>query len=646
LEKTSTLQSLLLLGILAISLWVQLPTLSAGLPYFTKEDEAHHFNRIVRMTQTGDFNPHYFHKPSLHFYLRIPFVGAGFLWGVREGHLRKVQEIETRDSFGIGGYAFTASHPGIVKWNRLFSVFLLLGTLTVLFLIGQSLSLSPPITATSCLLLALSPTTIEHSPTIGVDIVVTFFAALTGYISLRTAQTQKPALLFIAAVCAGLTLSSKYNALPIVFLPLFVSFHLQQSAIGLLLLSAAGILVGFLGGSPYILAELPLFLNQFAYEIWHYGIAGHVNHEAEPGIAQATFYLRWLQSDGLGSLGSLLSLTGLIIAPFLRKRTGILLLLFPLLFSGLMISQKANFIRNMLVVLPYFSLLAGVCLQGILESGVPFRRVVVGLLAGLSLLLLGASGLEYRASISSKPESRVTLEDWVSSTRLENLEVGCAGELWLSSELKQQLHCRTFSAESTQPAMAFQAGYDLIIVPTYLQREFLSDNFFDLLHTIPGTVELTRIVENPAISIFKVKSDLFSSEFHISKNLKEDLEPLLLTTTDKAPCEPGPNRSADERYCWTIQRLTSLKIQPPLPDKIQLRVMSPWPEQKLFLFDHTGEFMATLVPPAGQSSEISIDSAKFGEEQLVYLLTKIVRSPLSHQISEDPRVLGASIEVE
>src|SRR3990167_1306941 len=112
--------------VLLLALWLRLPFVSRDLPYFAREDEAHHFNRVVNMVKSGDFNPHYFHKPSLHFYLRMPVVALSFLWNVSEGHIRSVEDIRTGDPFGLNGYAFAVSHPGIVKWNRSFSVLIIL----------------------------------------------------------------------------------------------------------------------------------------------------------------------------------------------------------------------------------------------------------------------------------------------------------------------------------------------------------------------------------------------------------------------------------------------------------------------------------------------------------------------------------------
>src|SRR5690606_14247362 len=125
--------------------------------------------------------PNYFHKPSLHFYLRMPVVAASFLWGVREGHLRSIKEIRTRDKFGLAGYAITSSHPGIVMWNRAFSVLLSLGVLLFTFLITYEISGSSLLASIATLLAAFSPDAIGESAVIGVDVVMAFFVVASVY---------------------------------------------------------------------------------------------------------------------------------------------------------------------------------------------------------------------------------------------------------------------------------------------------------------------------------------------------------------------------------------------------------------------------------------------------------------------------------
>ena len=103
-RSSINLAPLLFLAITAaIALVWWRPWIEGGLPYLYQEDEAHHHNRTVEMVKEGRFNPNYFLKPSLHFYLRMPVIAAGFLYEVSQGRVRKLEELKTRDPRGLAG---------------------------------------------------------------------------------------------------------------------------------------------------------------------------------------------------------------------------------------------------------------------------------------------------------------------------------------------------------------------------------------------------------------------------------------------------------------------------------------------------------------------------------------------------------------
>ena len=111
-------------AIVLLAAWLRVPYVTRGLPYFYEMDEAHHFQRTVQMVKEGSFDPKYFNKPSLHFYLRMPVVAVSFIVAARAGEIRRVDELATRKLGDTGGWAFTASHPRIAVWSRAFGVYL------------------------------------------------------------------------------------------------------------------------------------------------------------------------------------------------------------------------------------------------------------------------------------------------------------------------------------------------------------------------------------------------------------------------------------------------------------------------------------------------------------------------------------------
>ena len=190
------------------------------MPYFYSEDEGHHFNRLVNMVKAGDLNPHYFNKPSLHFYLRMPAVAAAFLWSARADELQSIQDIDTENPFGLAGYAWGVSHPRIVMWVRSVSIILSLLIILVTFLLTAWLVRSPWIAVGAAWLVACSPALVTDSAKIGVDTLMTFVCLLTIYFAIRTVREPTLGLIVLTGLCAGLAISSKYNAAPIIVLPL------------------------------------------------------------------------------------------------------------------------------------------------------------------------------------------------------------------------------------------------------------------------------------------------------------------------------------------------------------------------------------------------------------------------------------------
>ncbi len=94
------------------------------------------FYIIVNMMKTRDMDPHYFHKPSLHFYLRMPSVAIGYYWAKKNGEIQNFQQIVSSDPFGIANYSFSSSHPRILKVARSFTVLLQIASIFLAYLIA------------------------------------------------------------------------------------------------------------------------------------------------------------------------------------------------------------------------------------------------------------------------------------------------------------------------------------------------------------------------------------------------------------------------------------------------------------------------------------------------------------------------------
>ena len=624
--------------ILLVALWLRAPFIYAGLPYLTDEDEAHHHNRVVNMVKQGDFNPRYFHKPSLHFYLRMPIVSAAFLWSVRAQEVQKVAEIITADPFGIAGYAFSAYPERILIWDRGFSVLLSLISIALVYLIALKLGASSTTAKVSTLIAAVSPAAVSLSATVSVDVVMTCLCLATTLAALLALKAYSFKRLCVVALLAGLAVSSKYNALPIIAVPLAVAMSASSTRLldvcGALILAA----LGFLGASPYILASLPLFLDQFAYEIWHYGVAGHIGHQAEPGLAQARFYLDWLAQDAIGWIGVLCSVVLLVRVARMTAAT-VVTITFPALYFLLMISQRANFTRNMLVLIPYCAIAIAFGLDflaqrslGVLRSHKQAWFYSIGV--AVLILPLAWKSLSLRSQIRQMPESRIDASKWLESLDGES---AIAGQLQFAPQTLSAARHDRVDLNKTSIEQLYQSGYSRVLVPKgAVSQSQLSDTVLE--HSFPGNPWPQRVVANPAIDVFRLELD---PQKKIKLATSADL---VIGRDQQFSCASNDVRA--EGHCWLNHRVAAIELQFNPALGLKLAVMSPWPKQSLARLDPDGKVIELLkgnqLTP-GEWRELEFAPPGSLEKRIVVLIGEI-HVPASYKIGDDKRRLGLAVK--
>lgn len=686
---------------------MRLPGLSLGLPYLYDEDEAHHLNRSVEMVRTGDLNPHYFLKPSLPFYLRLPFVGAGFLWEVKKGRIRNVKELITRDDFGLGGYAFTASHPGVVKWVRGASLIAGLLVVTFAFLLAWELTASGFIALWSGVIAAISPPLVEYSTQVGVDIFCACFATATIYASVLLVKNFSWYRFLAASGTAGLCVSCKYNLAPVVFVPvvaLFTSLGLKGArwALGSLAVSV----IFFLVGTPYALSSLPFFLDQVAYEVWHYSVAGHEGHQGEPGWSQFKHYLLWLSRDATGVVLLVFALAG--VAAVLKRsiKAGVVVLVFPLFFLVLMSLQRANFTRNMLPIVPVVGIIAasGLCLvRDRLNHGVVFALILIGTFWGPF-----SNALNFRDGRHDAVESRRELESWLNSdyVRSETSEYLIEGKLQLSPALERSPRISLYPhpslgwlnskdshrVEPVRPEREldllplFIAGFDRVVVSGAVDNIEMAEAVKGLAgddHSMS-----MRVVKNPRITVYSPKGGWqFNPEtLNYLRTHERYRLPLIFSRGEdgvEGKINPsneiahegdahvaGGELTQGEAWHWMDSRLAVLVdesqlmgILAPLEGealadiKVELEVMTPWKGQNVgILGGSSGEVSSDnstasnaiiapkeLVPGQWTRLSFTISRDELVKQGGIIVTASQIHSPANMRLSADSRRLGVAI---
>lgn len=644
-----------LVAVLLLAVWLRLPRIGEAMPFFYDEDEAHHFNRVVNMVKTGDLNPRYFHKPSLHFYLRIPAVAVSFLWNVRRGNIRSVQEIVTSNPHGVGDYAFTLSHPSVAKWNRAFSVLLSVGMVLLTYLLARSLAAPPLLALLATTASAVSPELVSNSATIGVDVVVGFFALATTYFALRSLKEDSLGLLAGCAVLSGLTMSAKYNALPIALVPIVACAFAHPKNLQAWIVALVGPLCGFLIGTPYAITQLPLFLDQMGYEVWHYGVASHEGHFTEPGWRQALFYLQWLTTSGLGPILTAFGTVGALLLVSGNRARNSVFLTFPVLYAALMISQRANFTRNMLVEIPFFSVIAVVALDTILtwvRSSARARAVVGGAFALAALGYPTALSLSQRAEALQVRDSRSEAREFLLQSN-DLAEVGISAELQFPPDVYRIPHISEFEQGKNSALDLLLDGYDTAV----LARAYEPNNApkLPIVRSFEGDATRQRIVKSPAIDIVKIQTPDNLSQILTSVGV-EGLVPTLPFDVAQAGDTNCTARSAHlpEDYCWITKRVeflqldgvqTSAAIQSGAERiTLNLELMTPWPNQRFTIAAGDWSQEVSLGNPGAWSSvTIQVPRRPLLDDGKIVAFTDKITSPRVAKTGEDARRLGVAV---
>lgn len=343
---------LLLVVILISSFALRVWGSGFGLPAYTRyhPDEHALVDRAAAILWTGDWNLHRFNYPPLYAYFQAGAYALYFLYGVTQDLWRYVPTFVVPNYYLVG---------------RLQTA--LFGTLTILivYLTGRQLRGR----RTGLLVAALlggNYLHVIHSHYATFDVMLTFWISLTLlFSSLIVARRDSDARervttwYFLAGLCAGLAGATKYNGAVVIIAPLMAyslatpwnewgrSYTRFMAVIGAFLL-------GFFGGNPFAIGNLPDFLNDLATVVHHYG----TEHPGFEGTGNWRWYLGVFltSADALWILAGAIGLLGLL---WQRWREGLLLIAFPVVYYLMVSRFIVRFERNMIPVLPFLALGGG-----------------------------------------------------------------------------------------------------------------------------------------------------------------------------------------------------------------------------------------------------------------------------------------------
>ena len=320
-----------------------------GLPAYTRyhPDEHALVERAAKILWTGNWNLERFNYPPAYAYVQAIGYSVYFLYGVTKGLWQYLPEFTVPNYYQVGRL-LTASF----------------GTLTILvvYMIGRQIG-NRRTGLLAATLLGANYLHIIHSHYATFDVVVGFWATLTLLFSELLRERQEAKWYLWAGLCAGLAGATKYNGAVVVALPILAHFLSARwdewgwlNSRLLLLLGA--FLLGFFGGNPFALGNLPDFLAGLATVLHHYGtqhpgFEGKANWRWYPGV-----FLR--SADALWTIGGALGLLALLVKEWKR---GLLLVAFPAIYYLLVSRFVVRFERNMVPLLPFLAIGGGLLID-------------------------------------------------------------------------------------------------------------------------------------------------------------------------------------------------------------------------------------------------------------------------------------------
>lgn len=448
-----------------VALGLRVWALDFGLPSWLHPDEFS-FVFFPLNFYSGDFNPHFFTYPTLHYYLLALVYLACFAW-------------ENLAGAGYSFEQFLALHYfwdrtqllGLARW-----VSALYGTATVVWVAllaqrvyGDRAGSMRPAAWGAGALLAVGVVHLRQSHLAGVDAAMTFYFVGAVWAAVRLLQRDRRGDYLLAGVLVGLAAACKYPGalagVGVVAAHLVARRSLLTAHLWLAGLAAAGVFVML---SPYIILDFNSFATYFSAQV------GQLDRGRGGDLGRGWWYHLHFSLVVNGGWVALV-LLGLGVAETLRRRhaAGLVVLAAFLGYYAVMGSGQTVFTRYALPLMALQAVLVGGCLAQIKKKSVLALLLMLTLAQPLyaswsqvRLLRQDDTRVQARAWIEANVPAGSVLGNfggWAGDVGLRNME----GLWWAVSHFE-----RVFGREQLDRAVDFLAAR-VVSTPFYgyaLQR--------------------------------------------------------------------------------------------------------------------------------------------------------------------------------
>ncbi|MBI3843841.1 MAG: glycosyltransferase family 39 protein [Planctomycetes bacterium] len=356
--KASTV---VLLGILALAIVLRAIGLAWGLPFSYYFDEDHVVKRAVQMG-SGDFNPHWFHKPALLYYLLFVEYGIYYVAGRITGAFGAVED------FAVHFVLHTGVFYAI---GRVTVCTLGVATVWIVYRAGARLY-DRTAGLVAALVLAVTAGHVASCQVVKEDVPAAFFTALSILLLSRFLHTGKSRDLAWSGLVAGLGTATKYYpivlALPIALAPwIRARARREPERLRRAWIGPALTLAGFFAGSPYNFLD-----STWVRETWRVRIlpilgkspyaASDATYHGQGLLASARDFVASIAApDALGVVVAAAALAALIFLIVKRRPADLILLaaLLPFAVLAIVANPSATEARHLNLAFVVLTLACG-----------------------------------------------------------------------------------------------------------------------------------------------------------------------------------------------------------------------------------------------------------------------------------------------
>lgn len=355
----------LIIAILILAVSARIVGIWHDYPYSYYPDEEHFVNRSVSFG-SGDFNPHWFHKPAFLMYLLFFEYGLYFVFGKIFGIFSSVE------NFAV---SFFQNKGPFLLMGRLTVAFFGVAAVFVAYLVGRS-HFNRRTGLLAGLFLALVVGHVKSSQVVKADVPCAFFTILSFYFIAKIYTSGRFKYYVFSGVFAGLGVATKYYSA--ILIPTIVLAHilyLRKMKLSVLRnfvnkASATAVMSFFLAffvASPYNFLD-PLgfkgtFVRQFrrfivpTEELRSIGISVPEKYVLLKSLGN--YFSVLISPNAMGAIG-IIALAGLILLFIRLSPRNIILISFPVMFI-LIANIKVPFYsapRHLNVIYPFMALFA------------------------------------------------------------------------------------------------------------------------------------------------------------------------------------------------------------------------------------------------------------------------------------------------